>query len=286
MHSKKKFLEKYQPRYIFLAGLILVATAIWSAVFHLENDRLVVAFLDVGQGDAIFIEAPGGNQILIDGGPNKSVLSELSRVMPFYDRSIDALILTHPHQDHVAGLVEVLKRYNVDFVFDSGDDASLAEFAEFKKLISEKNIQEIFARRGMRINLGAGARFDILLPDEFIKGPNPHKNMVVGRLTYGNTCFLFMGDAEREHEFKILRDDIDCEVLKAGHHGSKTSSSEALLKAVSPEISVVQVGEKNRYGHPYKAVLERLTASAAKVFRTDTDGAIIIESDGRNIFVK
>lgn len=264
----------------------MVVAVVWSALFHLENDRLVVVFLDVGQGDAIFIEAPGGNQVLIDGGPNKSVLSELSRVMPFYDRTIDALILTHPHQDHVGGLVEVLKRHDIDFVFDSGHDASLAEFAEFKKLIDEKNIQKIFARRGMRINLGSEVYFDILLPDEFIKSENPHKNMVVGRLTYGKTCFLFMGDAEREHEFKILNDDIDCEVLKAGHHGSKTSTSEALLKAVSPEIVVIQVGEKNRYGHPYKAVLERLTASVVKVFRTDTDGAIIIESDGRNVFVK
>ncbi|MEK7566853.1 MAG: ComEC/Rec2 family competence protein [Patescibacteria group bacterium] len=281
-----KFFEKYQPKYIFLGVLALVALVVWSAVFNFENGRMTVAFLDVGQGDAIFIESPAGNQVLIDGGPNKEVLSQLSAVMPFYDRSIDAIILTHPHQDHIGGLVEVLKRYDVDFVFDSGDDASIAEFAEWKKLIGGKNTKEIKVIRGMRVDLGGGAHFDVLLPDVFEKNGDPHKNMVVIKLSYGENCFLLMGDAEREHEFKILNDDIDCEVLKAGHHGSKTSTSEAFLNAVSPDIAVIQVGVKNRYGHPYRAVLERLTASAVKVFRTDTDGAIIIESDGENIFVK
>ncbi len=281
-----KFFEKYQPKYIFIGALALAATVTWSAVFHLENDRLLVAFLDVGQGDAIFIETPDGSQVLIDGGPNKKVLSELSRIMPFYDRSIDAVILTHPHQDHVGGLVEILKRYDVDFVFDSGDTASTAELAEFKKLVSEKNINEIFVRRGSRILLGGGVYFDVLLPEVFNDSENQHQNMVVGRLSYGGTCFLMTGDMEREQEFKILNDDIDCEVLKVGHHGSKTSSSDAFLKAVSPEIAVIEVGAKNRYGHPYQAVLDRLTASAIQIFRTDTDGAVIIESDGENIFVK
>ena len=281
-----KFFEKYRPKYIFLGALTLAAIVTWSAVFHFDGGWLTVAFLDVGQGDAIFIETPKGNQVLIDGGPNKAVLAELSEVMTFYDRSIDAIILTHPHQDHVGGLVEVLKRYDVDLVFDSGDTASIAEFVEFKKIISEKNIKEIRVRRGARILLGSETYFDALLPDVFNDSENQHQNMVVGRLTYGDTCFLLTGDMEREHEFKILEDDIDCEVLKVGHHGSKTSSSEAFLKAVSPEIAVIEVGIKNRYGHPYQAVLERLTASAVQIFRTDTSGAIIIESDGKNIFVK
>lgn len=282
----KNFLEKYPPLYIFTAVLVLSAATVWSAVFHFENDRLIVAFLDVGQGDAIFIEAPNGNQVLVDGGPNKAVLKELSRVMPFYDRSIDAVILTHSHLDHFGGLIEVLKGYKAGFVFWAGDESQAPEFGEFKKLIGEKNVQEIFARRGMRINLDEGVYLDILSPEVAEKSSNPHKNMVVGRLTYRKTCFLFMGDAERELEYKILNDDIDCEVLKVGHHGSKTSSSEAFLKAASPEIAVIQLGAKNRYGHPYPAILEALSASARKIFRTDTDGAIIIESDGKNIFVK
>ncbi|OGZ29840.1 MAG: hypothetical protein A2931_02325 [Candidatus Niyogibacteria bacterium RIFCSPLOWO2_01_FULL_45_48] len=282
----RKLLERYRPKYIFLGALGVAAVVTWSAVFHFDGGRLTVAFLDVGQGDAIFIETPAGNQVLIDGGPNKKVLSELSRVMPFYDRSIDAVLLTHPHQDHIGGLVEILKRYNVDFVFDSGDGASLAEFGEFKKLVSEKNIKEVKVRRGYRILLGGGAYFDVLLPEVFNDSENQHQNMVVVRLTYGSTCFLMTGDAEREHEFKILGDDIDCQVLKVGHHGSKTSSSEAFLKAVSPEIAVIQAGAKNRYGHPYQAVLDRLTASAVQIFRTDISGAVIIESNGKNVFVK
>jgi len=281
----RRFFERYGPKYIFLTILFLTAALIWSAVFRADKGRLTVAFLDVGQGDAIFIES-GGIQILIDGGPNKSVISELSNVMPFYDRSIDALILSHPHKDHVGGLVEVLKRYDVDFVFDSGDTSSIAEFAEFKKLIRQKNIEEIFARRGMRINLGGGTYFDVLLPDEFEKSTDPHKNMVVGRLTHGENCFLMMGDAERSLEFKILGDDIACEVLKVGHHGSKTSTSEAFLSAVNPEIVVIQLGAANRYGHPYQAILEGLLATGAKVFRTDVDGSIIMESDGKHVYEK
>ncbi len=278
-----KFFEKYRPKYIFIGALALAALVVWSAVFHFENDRLMVAFLDVGQGDAIFIQSPDGNQILIDGGPNKAVLSQLSRAMPFYDRSIDALILTHPHQDHLSGLVEVLEKYDIDLILSSGDSAPTAEYAKWSKLIEEKGIKSVLVRRGTRLNLGGGVYFDALLPDVFTDTENQHQNMVVGRLTYGDICFLLMGDAEREQEFKILRDDIDCEVLKVGHHGSKTSSGEAFLKKVSPNIAIIQVGEKNRYGHPYGAVLERLAAVSAKVFRADSDGAIIMESDGKNI---
>ena len=281
-----KLFERYQPRYIFVSALALGALVIWSVLFRAERDVLSVAFLDVGQGDAIFIESPSGNQVLIDGGPNKKILSELSSVMPFYDRSIDILILSHPHQDHIGGLVEILKRYDIDFVFSSGSDAPIAEYAEWSKLIKEKGVKEVLAQRGLRLNLGDGVYFDVLLPEKIGGGENLHKNMVVSRLSYGRNCFLFMGDAERDLELKILNDDIHCEVLKVGHHGSKTSSGEAFLNKVSPEVAVIQVGTKNRYGHPYQTILERLAAASAKIFRTDTDGAIIIESDGKNISIK
>lgn len=283
MTTMNKFWEKYKPKYLFLTFLLFAALVVWSAVFAYEVRTLKVAFLDVGQGDAIFIETPTGVQVLIDGGPNKSVLAELSRVMPFFDRSLDAVILTHPHLDHVGGLVEVLKRYEIKYALESGAESPTAEFEEWEKLIEAKGIGRILAKRGLRFWLDDKAYLDFLLPAELVSRADPHENMVVGRLNYGQTCFIFTGDMERELEWQIIDDGIDCEVLKVGHHGSKTSTSDAFLAAVSPEIAVIQVGAKNRYGHPYSAVLDKLQASAVKVFRTDTDGAIILESDGKEI---
>ena len=147
-----------------MGALFLGAIFVWYAALAETRDGLKVAFLDVGQGDAIFVEAPNGNQILIDGGPNKSVLRELSKQMPFYDRSIDAVILTHPHLDHYAGFNEVLKKYKVSLEMDPGTKNKGAGFYEFENLIKNKNIKRLYAKRGMRINLDKDLYLDILLP--------------------------------------------------------------------------------------------------------------------------
>ena len=282
----KKFFEKYKPKHIFILGLFFAASLAWFAVYGAGNGALRVVFLDVGQGDAIFIQTPAGRQVLIDGGPNKSVLAELSRVMPFYDRSIDAVILTHPHLDHVGGLVEVLKRYEVGYAVESGDEHSIAEFAEWQNLLKEAGVRKVQARRGLRLNLDNGILLDFLLPEKMEVGDDPHKNMAVSRLSYGRTCFLFTGDIERELEWEILKDGIECEVLKVGHHGSKTSTSDAFLEAVKPDFAVISAGRKNRYNHPSQVVLDKLQAAGIRIFRTDLDGAVLMESDGEEINVR
>ncbi len=273
-------------KYFFILILFIVAALVWREVFALNGGTLKFYVLDVGQGDAIFIETPSGNQILIDGGPDKSVLRELGEVMPFYDRSLDLVILTHPHLDHVGGLVEVLKNYEVEKFMDSGNTHTIAEFAELKSMLEIKNVEQVKARRGTEIILGEGTRLSILAPAELKSGSNLHNNMVISRLSFGEVDFLLMGDAERPLEYFLVEqeDDISSEVLKAGHHGSRTSSSELFLGKVRPEYALISAGRKNKYGHPHREVLENLEKIGAKILRTDLGGRVEIHTDGLRIF--
>lgn len=268
---------------IFLA---LGTALIWYAVFYFESHQnLLVTFFDVGQGDAIFIEVPNGNQILVDGGPNAQVLSKLGQRMPFWDRSLDLVILTHPHADHLDGLLEVLKRYNVSTVIETGVRHSIPEYSEWQQLLKEKNVNVVIAKRGQRIQLSDSAYLDILTPFEGFEGKSPkniHDSMVVSKLFYGSTTALLMGDAERPLEYQLVFEgtNLKVDILKVGHHGSKTSSSEEFLKAVSPRYAVISVGKKNRYGHPHQEVVDRLNSLGIKIFRTDVDGDITLVGDG------
>ena len=273
-------------RQIALALLAATVAVIWYAVFHFESrQNLVVTFFDIGEGDAILFEAPNGNEILIDGGPGDRILAKLGGTLPFWDRSLDLVILTHPHADHVTGLVDVLERYDVGMVLETGVNHSIPEYAEWRELLKEKDVKVITAKSGQRVQFSESARLDILTPFENFAGasrPNVHDAMLVSRLAHGSTTVLLMGDAEKSLEYRLLYsgDDLDADILKVGHHGSKTSSTVEFLAAVSPEIAVIQVGRKNRFGHPVEEVLERLEASGAKILRTDRDGDIRILSNG------
>ena len=268
--------------------MFVVAVLVWREVFARDGGTLKFYVLDVGQGDALFIETPSGNQILIDGGPDKAVLRELGEVMPFYDRTIDLVILTHPHLDHVGGLVEVFKNYRINKYIGSGDAHTIAEFQELERLVKIKNIGYVQARRGMKIVLDDGTELLILPPAELKSGSNLHNNMITSRLTYGAMDFLLMGDAERPLEFFLFEkgDEIQSEVLKVGHHGSKTSSSQLFLEQVRPQFALISVGRKNRYGHPHREVLESLEKIGAKILRTDLNSRIEISSDGRSLSVR
>ena len=275
-------------RQIALALLAATVAVIWYAVFHFESrQNLVVTFFDIGQGDAILIEAPNGNQILIDGGPGDRILAKLGGTLPFWDRSLDLVILTHPHADHVTGLVDVLERYDVGMVLETGVNHSIPEYAEWRELLKEKDVKVITAKSGQRVQFSESARLDILTPFENFAGasrPNVHDAMLVSRLAHGSTTVLLMGDAEKSLEYRLLYsgDDLDADILKVGHHGSKTSSTVEFLAAVSPDYAVIQLGRNNRYGHPHTEVIERLLAAGIKIFRTDRDRDIRLWSNGRN----
>jgi len=279
----QKFIKN--AKYYFLGLLLVAAVFVWYAVFRESREGLEVDFLDVGQGDAIFIQAPNGNQILLDGGPNKKVLNQLSKVMPFYDRSIDLIIESHPDNDHIEGFIDALKKYNIGAIMESGVMVDTPVYQELEKTAKDKNIQKVLAKRGMRINLGDGIFIDVLLPT--VNNPNfsPHDGMVVLKLNYGKNSFLLAGDMEEKMEKYLISIDknLTSNVLKIGHHGSKTSTSEAFLGYVSPEYAVISVGKDNRYGHPTQEVLDRLNRFGIKILRTDEKGTIKIKSDGGSL---
>lgn len=273
-------------RIIFLGILAGAVSVIWYAVFYFSSRQyLRVTFFDVGQGDAIFIETPGGNQILVDGGPDGRILAKVGATLPFWDRSLDLLIATHPHADHLAGLVEALKRYDVAMVMESGAGHSTPEYEAWREILKERAVPVSAARRGQRIDAGDGIMLDILSPaeDAVAAAKTPHGANIVLLLTHGETTALLTGDAEKALEYRLLFESpalLDADILKVGHHGSKTSSTAEFLKVVSPDLAVISSGRKNRYGHPHPEVMERLKALGIPTERTDIRGDIAMESDG------
>lgn len=296
-------LKKYGHWY-FLGFLAFLAFAVWSAVFWVEahQDLVFLYFFDVGQGDAIFIEAPDGHQVLIDGGPDRTVLNRLGEVMPFWDRSIDILVLTHPQADHLTGLLEVLKRYNVGMVLESGVNHTIPEYQEWRELIRGRNIPAVIAERGQKIRLSDNVSLAVLAPFQPLAGLTIKKineasvvlkfqfvSPVRNGISNGvSTTALLMADAEARLERQLIAagNSLESDLLKVGHHGSKTSSREEFLRAVRPRLAVISAGRRNRYGHPHQEVLDRLESLSILVLRTDQDGDITLVSDGKNFIRK
>jgi len=271
----------------YVMAILLIANAfIYYRVFAEEESKfLIVAFLDIGQGDAIFIESPSGHQVLIDGGPNAKVLQELGKVIPIYDRTIDVLILTNPDQDHFAGFLDVLKNYEIAAVIEPGTVGKSAMYPEFEKMIETESATHVLARRGQVIDLGGGAYLKILFPNRDVSGDTPNDGSIVAELIYGETEIMLTGDATEKVERHLLAinpSDLKSDVLKVGHHGSRTSTSEKFVAAVAPQFAVISDGAGNRYGHPHKEVLDALQKFGVKVFRTDQSGTVILRSNGKS----
>lgn len=273
---------------IFLAGANILA---WVVVLDLNNPRLLeVSFFDVGQGDAVLIETPQGYQILIDGGPSSVILEKLEEEMPFWDRTIDLIVLTHPEYDHMAGLIEVLKSYKVDAVLWTGVKRETAEYNQWLALLEKERAIITIARAGQRI-IGPEIIVEILHPFENLEGEqikDSNNTSIIARLIWGETSFLFTGDAYKSVENKLAEREVylDSDVLKIGHHGSKTSTSEEFIKKVSPELAVIQCGRDNSYGHPHQETLAVLEEFDIKILRTDQDGNVKIISDGVDYKIK
>ncbi len=273
--------------YAALCVLFLITIGIWAAVFA-ENARgvLTVAVLDVGQGDSIFIESPTGVQILIDGGPDNSLLRELPKVMSPFDRTVDAIIETHPDADHIAGFVDMLERYHVSAFIEPGISKNTLTWERLQQEVEEQQIPHLVARRGMLLALGEGAMLEVLYPDTDVSGLSPDKaneGGVVMKLTYGEATMLFMADVSSKVETKLLTlegEALDVDLLKVGHHGSRTSTSDAFVKAVTPAAAIISVGADNNYGHPTSDVVSTLTKNAATPLRTDQEGTIVFVSNG------
>lgn len=267
--------------------MLVLAFFAWRS---LPDGRLHVVFLDVGQGDAIFIQTPSGKQVLIDGGPSETVLlSQLGRQMPFWDRTLDVMVLTHPDSDHITGLVGVLERYWVDRVLFREVEIDSEVHTYWLQLVADEGAVVYQGETGLRLTLDPGLEMEVLHPAaQLVSGTeaDSNNNSVVARLVYGQVSVLLPGDIEAAVERQLVADGaaLESTVLKAGHHGSCTSTTHEFLEAVDPEVVVVSVGADNDFGQPCAEVLERL--EGLLVFRTDKDGVVEVISDGGRVWVK
>ena len=262
--------------FLFLINA-LIAVAFWRDD-SVENKKPRIIFFDVGQGDAAMIDLPKNTQILIDGGDGKDILEKLGKYLPFYDRKIELIIMTHPDEDHIGGLVEVLKYYEVEQVLLSGIKCEKAICQERDKLIAEKNIPVIYAHFGQKIKTRS-INMAVLYPFENLKGKkvkNSNDASIFLKFTLNNNSYLLTGDAGFAVEKKLLAKNINikAKILKVSHHGSKYGTSNEFLKAVKPERAIISVG-KNSYGHPAEELLNRLKNISARIFRTDEIGDVI-----------
>jgi len=269
-------------RFFALAALLLGTILVWLApVPH----ALSVSFLDVGQGDAIFIESADGVQILIDGGADGSVLREIGKKMPLWDRTIDAVVATHPDKDHIGGLVDVFERYEVRHFIEPGvENDTTPTLALMRAVQNESGVLTAIARRGMRLQLGNDAYADILFPDRDVSKVETNTGSIIIRVVDGDTSFLLTGDAPSSVEKHVITlGDIESDVLKAGHHGSKTSSSEEFIRAVAPSYVIFSRGCDNTYGHPAAEVVQRFEKLKIPALDTCEEGTISLYSDGTTV---
>lgn len=269
-----------------LATLIVLCTVF---NFTLPDNRLRVSYLDVGQGDAILIQS-GSQDILIDGGPSPRELNRaLAAQMPFWDRTIEMVVVTHPHSDHLAGLVDILQKYRVRQVLLPATDSGAALWQEWLRLMAVKNIPSTTAVTGQRISLGGEARLEVIAaPAPGSAGTLDDEGLVL-RLLNGSVSFLFTADitAATEMELLMARAPLPSTVLKVAHHGSATATSDEFLAVVKPVLAVISVGAENDYGHPSPEALSRLAEAVGDehIYRTDRNGTIELITDGERLWL-
>jgi competence protein ComEC len=248
-----------------------------------NHKELRVSFLDVGQGDAIYISTPSGHDMLIDGGPNGAVIGRLSEVMSFFDRDIDVVVATHPDADHVTGLIPVLDRYTAHVILTSPISGHTGVFSELQDAIDKEGAEVVVAHLGTVIDFGDGVIAKVLYPNTTkVTSEETNDYSVSIELTYGDTSFVLTGDLPSFFEGDLIRNGLakNVTIYKAAHHGSKTSSGVQLLSYMKPEYAVISAGKGNKYGHPHQETLERLAHYAKEVLSTIDSGTITFTTDG------
>ena len=282
-------------RLVILVCMVAALVIIWipkeplPIFFAKDCNCLTVSFLDVGQGDSILIKTPDGYEMLVDGGPNGAVLRELARGRSFFDRDIDLMVTTHPDLDHIGGLIDVLKRYNVKAILKTENESDKSAATAFVASADKEKAELILADAGQVIKLGASTTIQIFSPAGDEKDWESNTSSVVMRVVYGDISFMLTGDAPSEIEEYLVKTygtQLDSDVLKLGHHGSKTSTSDKFLDAVTPQYAVVSAGIDNRYGHPHQEVMQRVFARNIKTSHTGTDGTVTFKTDGKTVWRK
>jgi competence protein ComEC len=267
--------------------LALASVLVWLLILGSPGDRLSVTFLDAGQGDAILIRSPSGHNILVDGGPSgEAITAALGRHLAFWDRHLHLVVLTHPDQDHLAGLVTVLERYDVDQVLAPALTSDSPAIDAWEEAIADNHIPDTEAFAGEWVDLGGGATLSVLHPPPELLPAAEDDNSVVLKVSQGDAAFLLTADIGAEGEEYLLGNhaDLHAPVLKVAHHGSRASTSADFLAAVEPLTAVISVGADNRYGQPSPEMLARL--DSRPIFRTDRQGDVEMSTDGRKMWVR
>jgi len=281
----------WRARLMSLIILGLTAVGVWSslATVKAESPNLEVSFLDVGQGDATLIETVGGVKVLIDGGPNAGVLRELASELELFDTEIDMVIGTHPDTDHIGGLVDVFERYEVGHVLMTENEGDSPAALAYARAAEDEGAPITMARGGQLWQLDAGTTLEVLFPETNPSQMESNASSIVMKLTYGDTSFMFTGDSpKRIEEYLVLTEgeNLEADVLKIGHHGSRTSTSELFLDEVNPSFAVISAEQDSRYGHPHVEVTDLLFNQRVEMLSTAVEGTIVMVSDGQSVRVK
>lgn len=258
--------------------------------FGFKRQGLDVYFLNVGQGDATLFYTETREVILVDGGPDMSVLYELGKSLPFYERTIDLMVLTHPDSDHLNGLLDVLERYRVKKIMYTDIVDNSDTYKIFKDLMAFEGAEIIIVKGGENLYFGE-LEVNVLYPTQSIQGKSfidTNESSIALRLSYDSIDFLLTGDMPQTQEIDLVKNNliVESEVMKAGHHGSKTSSAVEFLHAVNPQYAVISAGVDNPYGHPHYRVLQNFKNIGTDILRTDEVGTIHVYTNGNEVEIR
>ncbi len=282
MKKTRKFLLLY---IVLIIGVFLAACELDTAMSEEDyTDKLVVHFIDVGQGDSTLIEFPNGEVSLIDAGTRNNGKKVVEYLKEQGIKKIDYLIATHPHEDHIGGLPEIVRAFEIDKVYMPDKTANTRIFEELLEEIKAKDLKINIAKGGDIILDTGNLKYTILAPnmDDY---DNTNNFSIVTKIEYKNNSFIITGDAERESEIEMLNGNynLKANVLKVGHHGSSTSSIDEFIDAVDPEYFIISLGKDNTYGHPHKEVINKFKKTGSEILRTDELGNIVFVSNGDEI---
>ncbi len=282
--------EEY-GKLITLIILFFICSSLAVIIFSLTGtQKLKVSFLDVGQGDAIFIQTPSGKSMLIDGGPNNNILAKLANEMSYFDNDIDVIEETHPDADHITGLIPVLEKFNVKQIILSKAESDTKIYDDLNSHIKNEQAETHIAQSGDVIDFHDGVIVKIIYPasNYIVKKNDTNDASVSVEVIYGDESFLLTGDLPSTEEQKLIRGGLrkNITVYKAGHHGSKYSSGELLLTYIKPEYAIISAGKDNKYGHPNPEAVERLQKYSKEILSTIDRGTISFITDGRMMEVE